>query len=267
LALHATLSDDDEEIREMGASTVSSLTRNLSTPLQAVQDLAEWMVGKYSCSVSFAHIVINQMTGQMSGPNAWIRISASLDSNDSLFAEEDTNLFVDEVREARLWAKTFHGLSKKAVEDSNAKSPLNALSSWVLGGLNALHMLLEEEDGPLGKFSKPGTYYPCLQVLICANALIQYLTTQYLGSNRPPAAADSNANVILMLLKAFVGKAGKMKVHEDLIFEVLSPDSLAKTRLEASFLPDHLTFSLRLRRARLDPPPEDKKNNHSNTDN
>ena len=265
LALHTTLTDDDEEIREIGATTVSSLTRNLSTPLQAVQDLAAWMVGKYKSSVSFAHMVIDQMTG----PDAWTRIASSLDPNDSLFAEEDSNLFTDEVREARMWAETFHGLSKEAVENSNAKSPLNTLSSWVLDGLNALHLLLKEEDGPVGKFSKPGTYYPCLQVLICTNAFIKYLNTHYLSANSSLAqisgrTVNSNVDAILLLLKEFISKAEKKEVHEDLIFEVLSPESLEKTRLGvlcpeiASFMPDRLTFALR--QARPPPPPEDNNN-------
>jgi len=227
------------------------------------------MLEKYSSSVSFAHKVIKQMTG----PDIWPRVRSSLDWDDSLFAEEDSNLFVDEVRELRLWTKIFHGLSKETVEDSSTKkNPLATLSLWALNGLKELHALLEEEDGPLGNISKPKTYYSCLQVLICANAFIQYLNTQYQGINRPSAAADSNTNFILTLLKAFVGDAEKKKVHEDLIFEVLSPYSLAKTRLEAlcpeiaSLLPDRLIFSLRLRRARLDPPPAEIRNSHSNTD-
>lgn len=273
LALHTTLSDDDEEIRELGASTVASLTRNLSTPLQAVQDLAAWMVGNYGTSVSFAHIVVEQMTGA----DAWKRIKASLDPNDSLFAEEDTNLFVDEVRDTRLWAKTFHGLSKEAVQDSKTKeSTVTTLVNWVTAGLTALDTLLEGEDGPLGNTSRPGTYYPCLQVLICQNALIQYMTTHHQGPNssvdltsgRQPAA-DSN------LLEQFIANAERRRIHEDLIFELLSPDSLQKSRLENLYpsivnIPrDRLTFSLRLRRARLDlpSPPAGEKRHHSNAGN
>ncbi|TVY15266.1 tRNA (cytidine(32)-2'-O)-methyltransferase non-catalytic subunit TRM732 [Lachnellula arida] len=272
LALHTTLSDDDEEIRELGASTVASLTRNLSTPLQAVQDLAAWMVGKYSSSVSFAHIVVEKMTGA----DACKRIKASLDPNDSLFAEEDTNLFVDEVRDARLWAKTFHGLSKEAVEDSNIKeSPATTLVNWVTAGLTALDTLLEGEDGPLGNTSRPGTYYPCLQVLICQNALIQYMTTHHQGPNSSVDLISGRELADSNLLNQFIANAGRRRIHEDLIFELLSPDSLQKSRLERLYpsivnMPrDRLTFSLRPRRARLDlpSPPPGEKNHHSNGEN
>lgn len=253
LSLYTTLNDDDEEIRELGASTVALLTHNLSTPLQAVQDLTTWMVENYSSSVSFARIVVHQMTGS----EAAKRIQLSLDPDNSLFVEEDSNLFVDEVREVRLWTKVFHGLSKKVVEKSHLEeSALITLASWVLNGLKALDTLLAEEDGPLGSISKPETYYPCLQVLICTNALIQYLTSHYLASDgnqlqiSEAEATSLNMKAILRSLKSFISSAEKRKIHEDLIFEVISPDSLAKTRLEilqpecTNVSADHLTLSL-----------------------
>lgn len=269
--LHDTLNDDDEEVREIGASAVASITGRSSAPLKAVQDLAIWMTRTYRNSLEFASQVITRMTGE----HPVAQIMLSLDQDDSLFVEESLNLFIDEVREARLWASVFRRLSSEIFEGSGSQTnnPLNILVSRVVEGLEALDTVLEKDGGALGCVSKPSTYLACLRILISTNAFLEYMATHYLDrktsllnfSGHPMLKMDTEK--ILGLLQGFVTNGLERRVHEDLIFEVLSPDMLARTNLEIlapqipGVLKSGLTLSLQLRNARLGPPATSNVNN------
>jgi len=222
LVLYDSLIDDDEEIREIGATTISSLTGKLSTPLQARRDMELLLAEKYNSSSSFTAIAINRMTGE--DPSA--QIMRSLDQDDSLFVEESLNLFIDDVRELKSWVGIFHRLSKSTItEVKDGISPLGTLASWVIDGLDALTTVLGKDGGSLGCISKPSTYFACLRVVIITKAFLDFVATHYRDSQPSP---ELNLDKILLLFKGFVTEALKTHIHEDLLFEIINPGSLAK---------------------------------------
>jgi hypothetical protein len=230
LVLYDSLIDDDEEVRDIGATTISSLTGKLSTPLQARRDMKIWLAEKYNSSLTFTSTVIKGMTGE----DALAQIIRSLDQDDSLFVEESLNLFIDDVRELKSLVNIFCRLSETTVKEvSDGSSPLIALSSWVIGGLEALNTLLDKDGGPLGCISKPSTYFACLRVMIVTNAFLDFGATSYPASQLSP---DLNVDKILLLFKDFVTGALNTHTHEDLIFEILRPESL--TKFETLYSPE-----------------------------
>ncbi|TVY81647.1 tRNA (cytidine(32)-2'-O)-methyltransferase non-catalytic subunit TRM732 [Lachnellula suecica] len=259
-ALYDTMNDDDDEIRELGASAVTSLTGNSSTPLQARQDLANWMSIEYRNSAEFASEVLMRTIGKEKP-----RFPSSLDRDDSLFVEESLNLFVDEVREIRLWAGVFSKFPKEIIQGTHQNCPLGRLSRYVVAGLEALDTVLEADDGSLGRYSDPVYYATCLRILISANGFLRFLSTYYLdpGTSLLNISGKNldflDINKILIMLQGFLSDGIKRHVHEDLIFEILSPQSLKKTKLDimapgiTGIMKTRLTFSLQLRRARLGP--------------
>lgn len=222
LVLYDSLIDDDEEIRDIGATTISSLTGKLSTPLQARRDMEIWLAERYNSSLTFASTVMKRMTGE----DALTQITRSLDQDDSLFVEESLNLFIDDVREVKSWVNIFHLLSETTIKgSSDGGSPLNALASWIMGGLEALNIVLGKDGGPLGCISKPSTYFACLKVIIVTNAFLDFVAAHCQDSQ---SSADLNVDKILLLLKSVVTEALKTHTHEDLLFEILRPESLTK---------------------------------------
>lgn len=93
--------------------------------------------------------------------------SAMLD-DDSLFAEEEQNLYIDEVREAVRWSALL------ATAESPLSDEISQLSSWALGGLRTLVQLAGTEDGPCGWSSKPRVFVICMKIIFVTKAIIAH---------------------------------------------------------------------------------------------
>lgn len=110
----------------------------------------------------------NSETNDMLEP-AEQQLAAAMLDDDSLFVEEEQNLYIDEVSEAIAWT----GLAR------NAESPLSGeetreLSSWAQEGLRTLARLAETKDGPFGWASKPQVFAICMKIILAAKAIITH---------------------------------------------------------------------------------------------
>ena len=192
LALYDTLNDDDDEIRDVGAETVSSILKVSLVPLAAQGRFARWLLAAYGHSSMFAWNVIIRVTGSASmnggGPinrltPAESQLQASLREDDALFVEEEQNLFIDEVREVGIWIEIFDTLPQDTLESKHGEtSPLMSFASWVRSGLEALNQT-DKQDGPLGWTSQPGAFACCTRILKCAKSLMAVNDKYYKGKS------------------------------------------------------------------------------------
>ena len=125
LALYDMLNDDDEEIRDLTSSTASwvlsysSLSPGKSvslSPLDASALLATFIAQSYSTSLSLCNTAIQYMVGQKARISSPMRrrklipvsdiISELRKESTVLFVEEKQNLFIDDIRDLDIWAKT-----------------------------------------------------------------------------------------------------------------------------------------------------------------
>lgn len=189
LVLYDLLNDDDDEIRDVAASTASWVLSHSSispdadvtlAPMNASALLAEFVVHSYADSSALGRRVLLYLTGQEP------RISGSYESKrlipvsdliteyrqDStvLFEEEKQNLFIDDVREVGVWSRALVQLHKSAY----VGTPLREVSTWASDGLTYLHSLVSpgaEPDGLLGWASKPEIFILGSRVIAIASAL------------------------------------------------------------------------------------------------
>ncbi|KAI1502258.1 putative death-receptor fusion protein-domain-containing protein [Biscogniauxia marginata] len=187
LALYDALNDDDDEIRSAAAAAASPILGQPLVPIEAGDRLLRWLGAHYGRAAAFqAHVASRMVGGGDPTTTAWVPAGAQLADamrpDDSLFAVEEQNLYVDEVREARRWGEAFvasPSASHLPPEADEASAVLReALSSWILSALRALTRLAETEGadgagaGPLGWTSKPQVFAICARVLIGASALV-----------------------------------------------------------------------------------------------
>lgn len=170
LALYDSLNDDDDDIRNVGSEAASHILGDVLVPLEAASRLLDWLVTNYAQDAAFRAIVYGRIIGE-SGPglqprSASEQLATALKLNDSLFAVEDQNLFIDEVRETKHWAAVYASLEGNEKEAAHAE-----LEDWLEGGILEMQRLVQEEDGPLGWASQPDVYAICSRILIGAVAV------------------------------------------------------------------------------------------------
>ncbi|KAM0252518.1 hypothetical protein ACHAQJ_007693 [Trichoderma viride] len=168
IVLYDTLNDDDDEVREAGSAAARSILGQNLVPLEASSRLLQWLIQHFNTSTELKAIAASRIAGHRASLTAtqpWgspdAQLAAALRSDDSLFAVEEQNLFIDEVREANRWATVFQNL-KGGEEDSKI---LNKLDEWLCNGLAQIQQLLEQEDGPLGWASNPHVFAICTSIL------------------------------------------------------------------------------------------------------
>lgn len=258
LALYTTLIDDDEEIREVGAIATAQVMSPGSTattpqPLVAVDaadSLLSWLRASFGQTNEFRAYVACRLVGDplitidigvqdlQSWTSPGAQLSEALRVDESLFAVEEQNLFVDEVRETGRWAETFRGLPwdfddeivVEAAADDDEKqqqqqlpaasqvkwkrvlimdSALSELRTWTE---SALRVVAEQtaqrgDDGPLGWASNPAAFALCHRVLVCGRVLSELLLRS--GGRE---AADGAATLV-SLLDRIKGVGGPLRLH------------------------------------------------------
>lgn len=189
LVLYDMLNDDDEELRDIAASTTSwvlsysSVSPNTAValgPLNGSALLASFIIEHYSGSAQLAKRVVRYLTGQeprISGSDNNTRLVAVSDlvaeySQEStvLFVEEKQNLFVDGVREVEVWTRALAHLKR----DAYSQDLLQQISSWVSAGFEYFTGYLGQNagrDGLLGWISKPESFTLCVRLIGLASAL------------------------------------------------------------------------------------------------
>jgi hypothetical protein len=242
-ALYDTLNDDDDEIRNLSSGTVSALLRKSLVPLAARLELAQYISKMHAGARSFAWNVVCRMTGSKleTADNLRLRLqpvgdqlSKAMKDDDSLFVEEEQNLFIDEVREAKLWSKVFEDTALDTGDWQRADfdientwgEPHAAVATWVLEGLLATCSHLNEEDGPLGWTSKPAVFAILTRLLLSANAIIQRHEGLVISATGRPVPENRIIGSIIFVLEQFVTLGKDKNVHESLLLEVQRKPSL-----------------------------------------
>jgi hypothetical protein len=110
-------------------------------------------------------------------PKPGLSVPMVLRANAVLFAVEKQNLYIDDFRESRVWAKLLKNFAPTAQQ-------LMILESWTLSGLRAANdtilgmQELGHPDGPLGWSSKPEFFLLIARVLACADVVLFWARKQ-----------------------------------------------------------------------------------------
>ncbi|KAL2201234.1 putative death-receptor fusion protein-domain-containing protein [Corynascus similis CBS 632.67] len=209
-ALYDSLIDDDEEVRETAALAASAIMGAPAIAPIAADSLVSWLLKQFGESPEFQSRMICRMVGQPYSHDGDFRLTPAedqlrkaLDFDDSLFAAEEQNLFIDEVRETARWRGAFVETLRLAGGISDG--PLGCLKTWVEAGLKCFIGLArkEKEDGPLGWTSDQHVFAACARILLCAVA-----TTQ---------ASEEHAGAIAELLEELSEVGGQTKLHGSLL--------------------------------------------------
>ncbi|KAI1085719.1 putative death-receptor fusion protein-domain-containing protein [Whalleya microplaca] len=178
LALYDALNDDDDELRAAAAAATTPILAQPLVSIEAGHRLLLWLRMRYGDSEEFRAHVACRLVGHTSvsagvgigvdWTPAETQLEAAMRFDASLFAVEEQNLYVDEVRETARWRDVFASL-----ESATTSATIDeALAQWTRGGLRALTRIADGRiDGPLGWTAKPEVFAICARVLTCAAAL------------------------------------------------------------------------------------------------
>ena len=211
MVLYDILVDDDEEIRDQGSRTVSSLlsahtNSSLSlSPAAAKSRFLDFLEQKYRGSTVFFVEAVRRLTGLSSSYSAMshrygsdkdaefrsiplqLRPVAELSleartTQIAVFVEEKQNLYVDQVSEADGWANVL------AYMDAAAWEPtvVSALHSWTADGLDYLLDFGEKMSDleALSLISIPEMYTLFMRVILSAKVLVNGATQRNSERNR-----------------------------------------------------------------------------------
>lgn len=222
LALYSTLTDDDDEVRDVGAAaaafiiTTTTTTSSLSgeaqrrrhpQPLVAVDAadaLLAWARQHLGRTNEFRAYASCRLVGDalvavdigVQDLSAWARpgeqFARALAVDESLFAVEEQNLFIDEVRETGRWAGVVRGVEWDSDEvegpDGSVRralvmdSSLAALKGWAEEALEVLLGQVAVDDGPLGWASRADAFALCHRVLVCGKVVAELLGEEDQGA-------------------------------------------------------------------------------------
>ena len=198
LLLYDALNDDDCDIRDLAARTTATILSKTPdgvqqqplVPLAASASLSNHLAVEHSRSASLCNDALSRLTGACPSrrhhatslelrPVSEMLTEARIEDT-SLFVEEKQNLFVDQVREARIWACVLKQISASAVHDSVRA----AFESWVMSGLAHLAEIVGHEvDGPLGWTSKPDAFTLGMRVIHSAEVLLDWVGKGVAGTD------------------------------------------------------------------------------------
>lgn len=184
LVLYNTLNDDDEEIREVGAKIVSCLAKESMVELAAARWLAEdLLLPTHGSTVNFTWAVVRKMTGAgteldcsfyLIPLNKQIDFAATRDN--TLFTEEQPNLYIDECREVEFWTNIFNQLPRQEILGKLVSpwdcGPANSLLDWATEGI--MDIVKITEMAKLKLDSDPTIFTGFQRVIACMTALSHY---------------------------------------------------------------------------------------------
>lgn len=233
LVLYDMLNDDDEELRDIAASTASwvlsysSLSANTAValgPLNGSALLASFITEHYSGSAQLGKRILRYLTGQeprISGSDRDTRLVAVSDlvaeygqESTVLFVEEKQNLFIDEVREVDVWTRTLTHLER----DACSHDLVEQISSWVSEGLEYLIEYLGQnsgKDGLLGWISKPESFTLLVRIISISSA---FASPSFGASNY----LATDPQVLRKQLEKLVDTGKSASMHGDLLSRIQS---------------------------------------------
>ncbi|KAI9731270.1 MAG: hypothetical protein M1818_007895 [Claussenomyces sp. TS43310] len=168
VALYDALNDDDDDIRDLGADVVFYFIGNRLEPLAAKSQYLVWLSRTFGGIDAFHKLVLTRIKEQ-EGRSRPIEeeLREAMVEDDSLFVEEEHNLYLDRVRESEAWNSLItheegHSWTTTALE----------LSSWTIEGLATLRRFSKFGDDSFGKLSKPQVFAIYMGVVQSTRALL-----------------------------------------------------------------------------------------------
>lgn len=231
LILYDMLNDDDEELRDIAASTASwvlsysSVSPNAAValgPLNASALLANFILDQYADSVQLTRRVIRYLTGQeprISGSDDQTHLIAVSDllaeycqDRTALFVEEKQNLFIDEVRELDVWSPALKQMKRNAYPETLVRQ----ISSWVSEGLDHLSgHIAQEQDGLLGWVSRPESFTLGVRLISISSALAS-------PSFEAPELMDVEQQQLRKQLQSLLSVGKSAAVHNEWLVRIQS---------------------------------------------
>ena len=233
LILYDMLNDDDEELRDIAASTASwvlsysSVSPNAAValgPLNASALLANFILDQYADSVQLTRRVIRYLTGQeprISGSDDQTHLIAVSDllaeycqDRTALFVEEKQNLFIDEVRELDIWSPALKQMKRNAYPETLVRQ----ISSWVSEGLDHLSVHIAQEsgqDGLLGWVSRPESFTLGVRLISISSALAS-------PSFEAPELMDVEQQQLRKQLQSLLSVGKSAAVHHEWLVRIQS---------------------------------------------
>lgn len=193
LVLYDIMNDDDPEIRDSGAATVSYLFKKSLVPLKAQGLLVEWLVTNFGHSELLRWNILSRATGTLDMEDSELGIPSKLafscnileltlasehflmatGQSDELFAVESQNLYEDPIREAKIWATAWTKLlppsTKCGAREVFCNTFCNAL--WVESALESLWNYLDDQRKDR-LWLKPVEYIACFRVLVVTHSFL-----------------------------------------------------------------------------------------------
>ncbi|KAL1796750.1 hypothetical protein ACET3X_005290 [Alternaria dauci] len=180
VVLYDLLNDDDDEIRDLAASTTGSFLRlqgrdtfTDTVPISTTHRLAVYLITAFSTSHYLAKEAVRRLTNTHSHtPFFSIPFAETFarerKEDTSLFAQEKQNLYKDDALDTVFWSRILCSLSSSVVPESLRTS----LTTWVLDGLTTLIQTAEKEgDGALGWSTKAEVFSLGMRVF-CASEVV-----------------------------------------------------------------------------------------------
>lgn len=167
VALYDALNDDDEDVREVASLAARPIFDNqFLIPLQAADRLLAHLCDSFSQTPEFTALVMSRMVCSAAWTPARDQLTQALEYDDALFAVEEQNLYIDEVRESRRWTGAFAALAAVTPEETEQ------LASWTAEGLDALlEHAAAHDDGAMGWATHADVYAVCARVVLCGVAV------------------------------------------------------------------------------------------------
>ncbi|CAN9299058.1 unnamed protein product [Alternaria alternata] len=180
IVLYDLLNDDDDEIRDLAASTTGSFLRlqgkdtfKDTVPISTTHRLAAYLITAFSTSQYLATEAIRRLTNTHSPTLPFYipfaeTFAQEREEDTSLFAQEKQNLYKDDTLDTILWSRILCSLSSSATPESLRIG----LTTWVLDGLTTLMQTAEKEgDGALGWSTKAEVFTLGMRIF-CASEVV-----------------------------------------------------------------------------------------------
>ncbi|KAG9189219.1 hypothetical protein G6011_06087 [Alternaria panax] len=184
VVLYDLLNDDDDEIRNLAASTTGSFLRlqgnqafKNTVPISTTHRLAAYLVTVYSTSQYLAREAVRRLTNTPSPALFFSTLFAESfaqerEEDASLFAQEKQNLYKDDTLDTILWSRILCSLSPSAVPQSLRIG----LTTWVLDGLATLRQTAEKEgDGALGWSTKAEVFTLGMRIFSASEIVMRWV--------------------------------------------------------------------------------------------
>ena len=234
--------DDDDDIRNIGAEAATQMNFGLSSqnhrgqvpvPRVAGQMLCVYIFKSQDSSRDAASEALRRLVGSSPGQHERFRpIKELLDKvsnqRDALFGVEKPNLYIDPVREAKVWSRVLKIVQPHYLE----QEVLSDLTQWCIDSLERLRARSQgETDGPLGWTSKPEVFALGMRVIYATEVLLKWRSK----SRSIPSKGFAIRNQLFDLYKVGV----KIEIHPlwlQEIGKILKSEFIKKTEQAASLV-------------------------------